>query len=89
MASAIWKKTLEEKAKGWLLGPFSRSDLDKVDEIAQALTRAGVRPKQARRMFNLGILSGAHIGFGAFLMLSVGGACPGRWHSRSPADTYP
>jgi formate/nitrite transporter len=31
----------------------------------------------AGKIFNLGVLSGAHIGFGAFLMLSVGGACPG------------
>jgi len=29
------------------------------------------------RIFGLGLLSGCHIGFGAFLMLSVGGACPG------------
>jgi len=31
----------------------------------------------AKKIFKLGILSGCHIGFGAFLMLSVGGACPG------------
>merc|ERR1719198_593932 len=31
----------------------------------------------ANKVFGLGILSGAHIGFGAYLMLSVGGACPG------------
>jgi len=31
----------------------------------------------ASKIFALGIMSGAHIGFGAFLMLSVGGACPG------------
>jgi formate/nitrite transporter len=31
----------------------------------------------ANKVFGLGILSGAHIAFGAFLMLSVGGACPG------------
>jgi formate/nitrite transporter len=31
----------------------------------------------AKKIFNLGVLSGCHIGFGAFLMLSVGGACPG------------
>merc|ERR1712087_293547 len=31
----------------------------------------------ASKIFGLGILSGAHIGFGAFLMLSIGGACPG------------
>jgi len=31
----------------------------------------------ADKIFGLGVISGAHIGFGAFLMLSVGGACPG------------
>jgi len=31
----------------------------------------------ASKVFQLGMLSGAHIGFGALLMLSVGGACPG------------
>jgi formate/nitrite transporter len=29
------------------------------------------------KIFALGILSGAHIGFGAYLMLTVGAACPG------------
>ena len=29
------------------------------------------------KIFALGMLSGAHIGFGAYLMLSVGLACPG------------
>jgi len=40
---------------------------------------AGVKKAEmpADKIFKLGILSGAHIGFGAFLMLSVGGACPG------------
>ena len=31
----------------------------------------------AGKIFGLGVLSGCHIGFGAFLMLSVGGACGG------------
>lgn len=40
---------------------------------------AGAKKAQtpAEKIFALGMLSGAHIGFGAFLMLSVGGACPG------------
>lgn len=40
---------------------------------------AGVKKAEmsAGKIFKLGILSGCHIGFGAFLMLSVGGACPG------------
>ena len=29
------------------------------------------------QIFILGILAGVYIGFGAFLMLSVGGSCPG------------
>jgi len=29
------------------------------------------------KIFGLGLMSGAHIGFGAFLMLTVGGQCPG------------
>lgn len=31
----------------------------------------------ASKIFSLGLLSGAHIGFGAYLMLSIGGMCPG------------
>lgn len=31
----------------------------------------------ANKVFGLGVLSGCHIGFGALLMLTVGGACPG------------
>merc|ERR1719502_1885083 len=31
----------------------------------------------ASKIFALGILSGCHIGFGAYLMLTVGAACPG------------
>jgi len=40
---------------------------------------AGVKKANmpAGKIFKLGVLSGCHIGFGAFLMLSVGGACPG------------
>ena len=29
------------------------------------------------KIFNLGVVSGAHIGFGIWLAISVGGACPG------------
>ena len=28
-------------------------------------------------IFKLGIVSGAHIGFGSYLAITVGGACPG------------
>jgi len=42
--------------------------------VAAGTKKAGMAPD---KIFALGILSGAHIGFGAYLMLSVGGACPG------------
>jgi hypothetical protein len=29
------------------------------------------------KIFKLGMVSGAHIGFGAYLAIAVGGACPG------------
>lgn len=29
------------------------------------------------KIFKLGIVSGCHIGFGAYLAITVGGACPG------------
>jgi formate/nitrite transporter FocA (FNT family) len=29
------------------------------------------------KIFKLGVVSGAHIGFGSYLAISVGGACPG------------
>ena len=29
------------------------------------------------KIFKLGIVSGAHIGFGSYLAITVGGACPG------------
>jgi formate/nitrite transporter len=42
--------------------------------VAAGAKKAGM---PASKIFGLGVLSGCHIGFGAFLMLSVGGACPG------------
>jgi formate/nitrite transporter len=42
--------------------------------VAAGTKKAGM---PASKIFGLGILSGCHIGFGAFLMLSIGGACPG------------
>lgn len=42
--------------------------------VAAGTKKAGM---PAGRVLGLGLLSGCHIGFGAFLMLSVGGACPG------------
>jgi formate/nitrite transporter len=42
--------------------------------VAAGTKKAGMAPD---KIFALGMLSGAHIGFGAYLMLSVGLACPG------------
>ena len=42
--------------------------------VAAGTKKAGMAPK---KIFALGMISGAHIGFGAWLMLAVGGACPG------------
>ena len=42
--------------------------------VAAGTKKAGM---PASRIFGLGILSGCQIGFGAYLMLSVGGACGG------------
>ena len=42
--------------------------------VAAGAKKAAMPPK---KIFGLGVLSGCHIGFGAFLMLSIGGACPG------------
>lgn len=42
--------------------------------VAAGEKKAGM---PAGKIFKLGLLSGAHIGFGGYLMLSVGAACPG------------
>jgi len=42
--------------------------------VAAGTKKAGMAPN---KIFALGMISGAHIGFGAWLMLAVGGACPG------------
>jgi formate/nitrite transporter len=42
--------------------------------VAAGTKKAGM---PADKIFGLGVLSGCHIGFGAFLMLTVGAACPG------------
>jgi formate/nitrite transporter len=42
--------------------------------VAAGTKKAGM---PMSKILGLGVLSGCHIGFGAFLMLSVGGACPG------------
>jgi formate/nitrite transporter len=42
--------------------------------VAAGIKKANM---DAGKIFGLGLMSGAHIGFGAFLMLTVGGQCPG------------
>lgn len=42
--------------------------------VAAGVKKAGM---PASKIFTLGIMSGAHIAFGAYLMLSIGGCCPG------------
>lgn len=42
--------------------------------VVAGTKKAGMAPN---KIFALGMISGAHIGFGAWLMLAVGGACPG------------
>lgn len=42
--------------------------------VAAGVKKAGM---PASKIFGLGVISGCHIGFGAFLMLTVGGGCPG------------
>ena len=42
--------------------------------VAAGVKKAGM---PASKIFGLGMLSGCHIGFGAYLMLTVGAACPG------------
>jgi formate/nitrite transporter FocA (FNT family) len=47
--------------------------------LYQGAVAAGVKKAQNSfgNIFTLGIVAGCHIAFGAFLAISVGGACPG------------
>ena len=47
--------------------------------LYQGAVAAGTKKAQNSfgNIFKLGIVAGAHIAFGAFLAISVGGACPG------------
>jgi formate/nitrite transporter len=76
-----------ESARKPALQSKSRSSLLVADAALVATPQAGFdgavaagtkkANMPASKIFGLGMLSGAHIGFGAFLMLTVGGACPG------------
>lgn len=57
-----------------LLSPLLSPPADGYDgAVAAGVKKAGL---SATKIFALAVMSGCHIGFGAFLMLSVGGACP-------------
>jgi formate/nitrite transporter FocA (FNT family) len=47
--------------------------------LYQGAVAAGAAKAKAdwQKIFKLGIVSGCHIGFGAYLAITVGGACPG------------
>lgn len=54
-------------------------DLKPPPALYQGAVAAGAAKAKADwgKIFKLGIVSGAHIGFGAYLAITVGGACPG------------
>jgi hypothetical protein len=54
-------------------------DLKAPAALYQGSVAAGAAKAKAdwRKIFKLGIVSGCHIGFGAYLAIAVGGACPG------------
>jgi formate/nitrite transporter len=49
--------------------------VDGFEGAVAAGTKKGGMPVD--KIFKLGLISGCHIGFGAFLMMTVGGGCPG------------
>jgi len=65
--------------RGGATAPVSMSSVATPQAGYEGAVAAGTKKANApaSRIFGLGMLSGAHIGFGAYLMLSVGGACTG------------
>jgi formate/nitrite transporter len=58
--------------------PSQQALLTPADGFEGAVAAGSAKSKMSpSKIFTLGMLSGAHIGFGAYLLLSVGGACPG------------
>jgi hypothetical protein len=57
----------------------SPPDLKPPPALYQGAVAAGTAKAKAdwQKIFKLGIASGCHIGFGAYLAITVGGACPG------------
>ena len=54
-------------------------DIQPPADLYQGAVAAGTKKAQNSfgNIFKLGIVAGCHIAFGAFLAISVGGACPG------------
>jgi formate/nitrite transporter len=54
-------------------------DLKSPADLYQGAVAAGAAKAKGSwsKIFKLGLVSGAHIGFGSYLAISVGGACPG------------
>ena len=67
--------------KTWMLSSVCRPQAGFDGAVAAGTKKAGM---PAGKIFGLGMISGAHIGFGAFLMLSVGGACGGMAAAGNP-----
>ena len=60
-------------------GQAAPADLKPPPALYEGAVAAGVAKGKGSwaKIFKLGIVSGAHIGFGSYLAISVGGACPG------------
>mmetsp|Transcript_29179 Transcript_29179/g.34705 ORF Transcript_29179/g.34705 Transcript_29179/m.34705 type:complete len:308 (+) Transcript_29179:86-1009(+) len=60
-------------------GGSTASDLKSPADLYAGAVAAGAAKSSASwsKIFKLGIVSGAHIGFGSYLAITVGGACPG------------
>jgi len=60
-------------------GSASAPDLKPPASLYEGAVAAGAAKASAPwdKIFRLGVVSGCHIGFGAYLALAIGGACPG------------
>lgn len=58
---------------------MSGGDLKSPADLYNGAAAAGAAKASApwSKIFKLGIVSGAHIGFGSYLAITIGGACPG------------
>lgn len=60
-------------------GNTALADLKSPADLYEGAVAAGAAKASApwSKIFKLGIVSGAHIGFGSYLAITIGGACPG------------